>query len=111
MALEQGEDGDREQFDFLFRCLQAPERRRILFHLLQRDPREALLVPEDVHVGERELSDLAVALTHHHLPMLERAGLIRWDRDTDEVHEGTEFGQAQSLLEAISEHDPIVLDE
>lgn len=111
MSLEKGEDGDRVLYNAVYRALQAPERRRILFRLLEHNPQEAVLVPEDVHVGERELAELNIDLTHSHLPMLEGAGLIRWDRDTDQIHTGPKFGRIRGLLASVREHDPIVTEE
>lgn len=111
MSVKQGEDGDRALFNAVYRCLQAPERRRILFRLLEHNPQEALLVPEDVYVGERELTTLNVELVHSHLPLLEEAGLIRWDRDANKLHKGPTFGTVRDLLESIDEHDPIITEE
>lgn len=108
MSLEQGEDGDRELFNSLFRSLQEPERRRILFNLLEHNPRGHLPVPEGIHIGETELENLDIALTHNHLPMMEGAGLIRWDREAGAVHRGPKFAHVRELLEAIRDHDPIV---
>ena len=108
MALKQGEDGDRELYNAVFRSFQAPERRRILFGLLEHNPQEALLVPEDVHVGERELEELNVKLVHHHLPLLEEQGLIRWDRDAEQLHKGPRFREVRDMLEAVRQYDPIV---
>lgn len=111
MAIEQGEDGDRDLYNSLFQCLEAPVRRRILFGLLEHNRQEALMVPEDVHVGENELSELDLALTHRHLPLLEESGLIRWDRDSNEILKGPEFGRVRDLLESINEHDPIIREK
>lgn len=111
MALEQGEDGDRELYNSLFRSLQEPARRRILFNLLEHNPQEALMVPEEVHAGETELEDLNIELVHNHLPMLEEAGLVRWEREAGKLHKGPRFAEVRQLLAAISDHDPIVTDE
>jgi predicted transcriptional regulator len=108
MPLQQGEDGDRELYNSLFRSLKKPQRRRLLFNLLEHNPQEPLSLPEGVHVGEMELATLNLTLRHHDLPMMEGAGLIRWDREADEVHKGPKFAHVRELLEAIKAHDPII---
>lgn len=111
MPLQQGEDGDRELYDSLFRCLQKPVRRRILFSLVDNGPRKPLLVPEDAHVGEMDLEKLHLELHHCHLPTLEVAGFIQWDPESRRVHRGSRFAEIRELLEAISDHDPILRGE
>lgn len=108
MALQQGEDGDRELYNSLFRCLQKPARRRILFGLIEKERREPLAVPEDVHTGEKKLETLQVELAHNHLPMLQEAGLIRWDRTSHHLYRGPRFDVVRELLNVISDHDPIL---
>ena len=109
MPLEQGEDGDSDLYNSVYQSLQKPERRRILFSLLEHNPQEALIVPEDVHIGEKDIETLNIALIHHHLPMLEEAGLIRWDRDASKLHKGHRFSKVANLIEAIKAEDPMVL--
>lgn len=111
MTLKQGEDGDRELFKNLFRSLMEPQRRRILFNLLEHNPQNGLVIPEKVHLGETELTDLNLELVHNHLPVLEDAGLIRWDREADELHRGPRFAEVRDLLAAIRAHDPISIEE
>lgn len=110
MALKQGEDGNREVFNALYRALGKPERRRILFRLLESNPNDGLFIPEDIHVGETELSQLHIELVHVHLPMLEEAGLIRWNRDAEHLSRGPNFADVGDVITAISEHDPVTLD-
>ena len=51
MPQEEGESGDAELYNTVYRSLQKPVRRRLLFNLLEHNPQEALLVPEDVHMS------------------------------------------------------------
>lgn len=105
MPLEAGEDGDKEVRNRLFRALQSPVRRRILFNLLEHNPQQGLLVPEDVHVGKKPIDQLNLELTHNHLPLMEQAGFIRWDRAVNQIHKGPEFDEISGLLRLIDEHE------
>lgn len=105
MPLIQGEDGDREFYDALYRAMQTPVRRRILFQLLDTNPQQALVVPEDVHVGGTDPDELIIALVHRHLPILSEAGLIRWDREANEVHNGPNYANISELIEAVMDKD------
>lgn len=111
MGIEQSEDDDRELFDSLYRTLQHPVRRRLLFGLVDHNPQEAAFVPEDIHIGEKDLDRLATELYHRHLPALEATGLIQWDRDADQVVKGPRFPEVEELLAAIKPYDPTVPDE
>ena len=111
MPLREGEDGHAELYNTLYRSLQRPVRRRLLFNLLEHNPKDALLVPENVHVGETELDRLNLELIHHHLPLLEEAGLIRWDRESGRVHKGRNIAEIRGSLEAIRENDPLRNEE
>ena len=50
-------------------------------------------------MGESELEDLQVELFHTHLPMLEEAGFIRWDRGAHEVVKGPNFDELRQFVE------------
>jgi hypothetical protein len=79
-------------------------RRRLLVELLERPASgEAVRVPEDVHRGDREVEALRFDLYHVHLPLLESAGYVRWDRETHEVERGDSFDQVRPVLQVL--HD------
>lgn len=42
---------------------------------------------------------------HNHLPKLDEYGLIDWNRETDVVTRGPNFGAAEEVLEFLAEHD------
>lgn len=105
MSQTLGADVDEELLNRLFGALRDPVRRRLLFDLLEHNPRDPFLVPEDVDAGERDLEQLHIALVHQHLPMLEDAGFIRWDRENDEVHMCPEFTGVGNILRAIKEEE------
>jgi hypothetical protein len=88
-----------------FEALANIHRRRLLVALLDHNPqRDDVVVPEDVHEGDKTLQDLQTELYHSHLPRLEQAGFIRWNRDTHEVMKGPKFDEIRPLLELMRDH-------
>ena len=87
--------------DEMMRVLANPYRRQLLAALLEEKPQEALnlLIPEDVHTGEKELERLQTQMLHNHLPRLEEMGVIRWDAETQTVSKGPRFREIRPLLE------------
>ena len=45
-----------------------------------------------------------VRLRHNHLPKLEQAGYIEWDRDTGSISEGPNFDEIKPILELLETH-------
>jgi hypothetical protein len=87
-------------------------RRRLLVALLEHNPqRDSVVVPEDVHEGEKALEALQIEFYHSHLPLLEEAGFIHWNRDTHEVMKGPRFGEIQPLLELLQNHADELSDD
>lgn len=98
--------------DQLFRALQHPVRRRLLFSLLDHDPQQPV-VPEDVHDGEQALETLHAELVHQHLPMLEEAGFIDRDGEANEIRMGSDFTAIRNPLSALREEvqaDDVAVD-
>lgn len=86
--------------DDLFKALSNVHRRRLLVALLNPDPKRGTInVPEDVHGKEKELETLQLEFCHSHLPQLEEARLIRWNKDSHEVGRGPRFDEIRPLLE------------
>ncbi|RLM83592.1 ArsR family transcriptional regulator [Halobellus sp. Atlit-38R] len=91
--------------DEYFEALANVHRRRILITLLEYNPqRDTVAVPEDIHQGKKALEALQTEFYHSHLPRLEEAGLIRWNRDTHEVLKGPRFDEIRPLLELLRDH-------
>lgn len=107
MSIEQRGDGRTELYNDLYRCLQKPNRRRILYRLHEVDSRDMVMVPEEVQRREVDYEELAIELVHSDLPLLEDAGLIRWDRGDNSVTRGPEFYEVEELLDDIQVHDPL----
>jgi len=91
--------------DEYFEALANIHRRRLLVALLEHNPQQDdVTTPEDVHEGEKSLEVLQKELYHSHLPRLEEAGFIRWNRDTHEVVKGPRFDEIRPLLELMRDH-------
>ena len=108
----------------LFELLAADLRRRILFALCDED---SITVPEGVlqrgqaqpcdpqdadsnsppgHFSspapEEDMHELTLKLEHMHLPKLDDAGLIKWQRDTDTITRGPRFEEVEPVLRLLA---------
>lgn len=91
--------------DELFKALANVHRRRLLVALLDHNPQQDTVdLPEDAHRGDEALEALRQELFHHHLPKLEEAGFIRWNRDAGDVMKGPRFDEIRPLLELMRDH-------
>lgn len=76
--------------------------RRVTLLLLKRG---AIETTDDVMLrGSSESDASEIRLTHDHLPRLEDAGYIDWDRNTGEIAKGPRFDEIEPLLELIENH-------
>lgn len=57
-------------------------------------------IPTDEEV---ELS--TAEIYHTHLPKLEAAGFIEWDRDSSTITHGTNFEQVQPVVQLMYDHE------
>jgi len=88
----------------MFEALANAQRRQLLVALLDQDPQqEGLRLPEDIHEGEKALDVLQTELHHLHLPQLEEAGFIEWERDSHKATKGPRFDEIQPLLRFIQD--------
>jgi hypothetical protein len=95
--------------DILFR----PGIERVLTNLCNRRRHQILLLLKQGTVqtetdmmirGEGDIEEIETDLTSDHLPKLEEAGYIEWDRDTGEISKGPRFDQIKPLLNIIENH-------
>lgn len=96
----------------IFTVLSHPYRRRILVLLLEHNPRDADDVTSE-DVGDK-MSDpdlVILKLFHTHLPKLEEAGFIIWDRSTDTITRGPRFDEIAPLLRLLDEHHDELPDD
>lgn len=92
--------------DEMFIALSDTYRRRLLVALLKHNPRKisGLSIPEDIHTGEKEMEDLRAIMFHNHLPRLEEAGFVRWNKVVDTVMKGPRFQEMRPFLELMHNH-------
>ena len=90
------------RMDRLLHILANKYRRRLLVALLEHNPQD-----EKNPLAETEGDDiesLKIAMIHSHLPKLEEAGFIEWDRERHAVRKGPRFDQIRPLLELMQSH-------
>lgn len=100
------------RLDRLLVSLSHSTRRSILLTLAEDNPRDRdeFTSPEfDVDDGDFEL--FAAEVTYDHLPQLDRAGLIDWDRDTDTITRGPNFEEVRPLITLIRDHQEELPDD
>ncbi|WP_433634310.1 ArsR family transcriptional regulator [Halomicrococcus sp. NG-SE-24] len=81
-------------------------RRRLLVGLLEHNSLnvENPQVLADVQSEDEDLKSLKIQMTHTHLPKLEAAEFIVWNREDNAVQRGPRFGEIRSLLETLQNH-------
>ena len=90
--------------DHLFEALANTYRRRLLVKLLTCAPQEALPVPESLYEGETGMEKIHTEIAHKHLPKLEEAGFIKWDRDASVVMQGPQFEEIEPFVRLLHDH-------
>lgn len=70
----------------------ADERRRDLLLTVQ---------DERIHQVDTDSGETATRLTHVHLPMLEDAGLVRWDRDAGTIAPGANYDELEPVISVL----------
>lgn len=91
--------------DVEFDVFRDPTRRRLLLALLDHTPRPDEKLCATDGGDDDEVSRIQSRLYHIHLPKLEAAGLIEWDRETGEIHRGPNFDEVQDVLEVLQEYE------
>lgn len=93
------------QLDEMFGALSHPYRRRILTMIGERNPRGGdefamaeLATPDD------DVSLFTRDVYHVHLPKLEAAGYIEWDRENDLIRRGPHFREIAPLVALMDDH-------
>jgi len=93
-----------DHWETTFDCLGDRHRRRLLFRLLNRSPdEEPMQVPGDIVPPDSDSETVRSAFRHQHLPKLEDAGYITWNRTTGEISHGPRFEQVRPILALFSE--------
>jgi hypothetical protein len=92
--------------DVAFDALADRYRRSLLLSLLEHNPQEESdphLAPGEA-IDDETLAALEADIIHTHLPKLESAGVIEWDRDANQIKKGPKFEEIRPLLLLIAEH-------
>ena len=99
------ENGENRSFDEMLHLLSKVQRRKLLVALLDHNPQDDS--PRVVGESATETGALSsmIEMHHAHLPKLEDYGFIVWDRDSNEVSKGPEFGEIRPLLELLRDHE------
>lgn len=86
----------------LFTALRHEHRRQILTFLADADAREkAELILADLQPEGADPEWFKPALHHQHLPILEEAGYIEWDRETNRIRRGPAFEDISPVIELL----------
>jgi hypothetical protein len=101
--------------DEIFDALTSVHRRRLLVALLDHNPQQdnvdEVSIPEDIHEGETVLEALQVDYHHNHLPKLEQAGFILWDRGSHQIMKGERFDEIRPVLKLMHDHSDELPDD
>lgn len=89
--------------DRTFEILSHPYRRRILFILRSRSPRDVGDFSTDALGVDTDPATLQTSLHHNHLPKLAETEFIEWNRTSDTVRRGPRFDDAVPVLQLIEE--------
>lgn len=93
------------ELDRVFDSLCHPSRRRILTLLGDAGPGRADEVTLDAAAAAVDGSDnAAVELAHAHLPKLDGAEYVDWDRDSGTIRRGPRFDDVAPLIELLYDH-------
>lgn len=104
---ERFDDRQREgtELDQLLEALSQPTRRHIVASLTKHDPRtEGALDPTTLTPDDRRRKQFKLELRHNHLPWLDDAGYVHWDRDANTITRGPKFDEIEPLLTLLRTH-------
>ena len=86
----------------VFRILKARPR-RVALTALKRDGGQFSQI-DVVSRLDSSTEQVAIELTHVHLPKLEGAGYITWDRDAGTFSRGPKFDEIEPFIDFFDEH-------
>jgi hypothetical protein len=98
--------GKRSTLDQLFEALSHPYRRRILTAIATRNPQhEDDFTPAEFAGDDEKFEQCLTALHHNHLPRLDEAGFIEWDREAKTIRRGPRYDEIVPLVELLIAHE------
>ena len=80
----------------------SKRQRRLILLTLKHD--EVIPERDVLFRGGDEIDDAELQLVHNHLPRLEEAGYIEWDRDSGTISKGPRYDEIKPLLDLIENH-------
>jgi len=100
------ESSGRLALDEVLELLANVYRRRVLVELGNHNPQDAddAQLPEDVIITDDDLATFRTQMRHVHLPKLEDAGLVEWDREANVLRRGPRFEEIRPLLKLMADH-------
>ena len=100
------DSGTSLSLDTLLSIMANKYRRRLLLALLEHNPQDDgdTQLPADISLGDEELEEFRIHMTHTHLPKLAEAGVIEWDQEANVVRKGPAFTEIRPLLELMRDH-------
>lgn len=93
-------------YDAAFGVLADRHRRRLLFELMKLSHAEEPIDPIALLEGTlSERTEVNRILLHHaHLPKLDHAGFVTWDREAGTIARGPDWETIAPLLEVLADH-------
>lgn len=100
----------------LFEMLSHEYRRRILVAVARENPQDEDDITSesiaDGHEGDDDTLELLTQqLYHTHLPKLDDAGFVDWDRESGRITRGPRFEEIEPLLRLMSDHQDELPDD
>lgn len=89
--------------DILYESIADRDRRRLLLALAESDPGDGIDVDEFVAEHGDRPNSLGIELHHVHLPKLEHADIVDWNRETGTIRTGARFHELRPHLERLME--------
>ena len=95
-----------ERWDTIFRALTAEPRRQLVVALMEAPAERELSLPEAANPPYllRDPESLYSELIHSHLPCLESAGLIEWQREPLCATRGPRFEEVATVMQSLQEN-------
>lgn len=89
----------------VFDALRHPYRRRVLRVLAEESRHEEAFKPVDFQLAEADFSTFEIELAHIHLPKLEEAGYITWDKSDNMIWYGERFDEIAPVVELLERNE------
>lgn len=104
-AFHESSPSEDVTLDRMFTSLSDPTRRHILTTLVDYAPHDSdEFAPLELEPADEPLGQFRAELYHNHLPRLDRAGFVEWDRRSDTVARGPNFEEIEPLVGLMDDH-------